>query len=179
VTRGAELPRKTELEPGLEIRGGGGLPRTSLDPDPGPSGGARPPGFANDPDRGATRLEEGQRKARVVGWMISFDFNDTGQEYVFREGRNLVGRDRDCDISLFYDNRVSGKHAIIVYRNGNFTIRDEMSTHGTVVNGEDIGAGQTRALVSGDVVRLGGCMFKVYLLDLAEVRSLWPSINAK
>jgi predicted component of type VI protein secretion system len=109
--------------------------------------------------------------------MISFDVNQEGQEYVIREGRNLLGRARDADISIFYDDRVSATHATIVYRNGSFKLRDEMTNNGTFLNGKDIGPGETVALSNGDVLRLGRCTFKLFLLDPTEVARLWPQVG--
>lgn len=109
--------------------------------------------------------------------MISFDANHHGQEYVLREGRNTVGRDRSCNVSLFYDDTVSSMHATIVCRNGVFRIRDEMTNNGTRRNGYDIGPGETVELYNGDVVRFGRCTFKLFLLDPVEVAQLWPHVT--
>jgi predicted component of type VI protein secretion system len=108
--------------------------------------------------------------------MISFDINEAGQEYVIREGRNTLGRAREADISIFYDEHVSTTHATIVYRNGEFKLRDEMTNNGTFVNGRDIGPGESVALSSGDVLRVGRCTFKLFLLDPGEVTRLWPKL---
>ncbi|MBN2193838.1 MAG: FHA domain-containing protein [Polyangiaceae bacterium] len=136
--------------------------------------------------RGRTRLDRNASGApgaaaepqrRVVGWMISFDVNESGQEYVIREGRNSVGRARDADISVFYDDLVSANHATIVSRNGELKLRDEMTNNGTFVNGQDIGPGETVPLKHGDVVRVGRCTFKLFILDPAEVAALWPHVS--
>lgn len=137
--------------------------------------------------RGRTRLDRevgGQPGAavtpqrRVVGWMISFDVNEAGQEYVLREGRNSLGRARDADVSIFYDDLVSATHATIVCRQGEFKLRDEMTNNGTFVNGVDIGPGATAPLKNGDILRVGRCTFKLFLLDPAEVAALWPHVGA-
>lgn len=169
-----------------------GRRRTELDDDVAPGAearafvptGAQPAVAAGG--RRRTQLEEDEpapipkagsgRGARTIGWMISFDFNECGQEYVLREGRNTVGRSRDCDISLFYDPRASTEHSVVVCRNGQVTVRDEMSTHGTLVNGDDIGAGQVSRLQTNDVVKFGSCLFKVFLLDPNENKKIWPKV---
>jgi hypothetical protein len=136
--------------------------------------------------RGRTRLDKEdasparapQPGRRVVGWMISFDVNLEGQEYVIREGKNTLGRAREADISVFYDDRVSAIHATIVYRNGECRLRDEMTNNGTFLNGQDIGPGGTVSLKNGDILRVGRCTFKLFLLDPAEVSRLWPHLGA-
>ena len=117
---------------------------------------------------------------RVVGWMISFSFNPTGQEYVLREGRNRISKGKDTDISLFYDETVSDPHAVIQYRGGKIAIMDDGSTNGTFVNGEDIGfRGTAHPLVHGDVVKIGQSVFKVFVLDATEMKTLWPHLASK
>ncbi len=160
-----------------------GRRRTALDSDAGP---AQP--VQAEAVRGRTRLDRGNEAQgpgagaaagrRVVGWMISFDVNEDGQEYVIREGRNTLGRARDCDISVFYDEHVSSVHATIVYRNGAFKLRDEMTNNGTFLNGQDIGPGESAALQSGDVLRVGQCTFKLFLIDPGEAATLWPHLGA-
>jgi hypothetical protein len=178
--------RRTELEEGPPAREKEGFrPPRELAPQREADRRTRLDDAVPSPD-GAVKEGQAERRggsqgraARIVGWMISFDFNDTGQEYVIREGRNTVGRSRECEIDLWFDDRAGEKHAIIVYRGGHCAVKDEASTNGTFLNGEDIGIGATAALKSGDVLRFGKSTFKVYLLLLEEVRSLWPQIGAK
>lgn len=159
----AEGRRRTALDgdaaPAQPLQAEGVRGRTRLDREPAGPGAAATPG------------------RRVVGWMISFDVNEEGQEYVIREGRNTLGRARDCDISIFYDEHISSLHATIVTRNGTFKVRDEMTNNGTFINGQDIGPGESAAVKSGDVLRVGRCTFKLFLLDLAEVSQLWPHLR--
>ncbi len=177
--------------------------KTALDsdsPPPMPSGGFRPGPASPDPRaaaapqpsrRGATMLDEpassgdpsgparSQRAARIVGWMISFNFNETGQEYVLREGRNVIGRSRadSVSVSLWYDGKVSEEHAFVIYRNGKCAVKDNASQNGTYRNGDDIGIGETSPVVHGDVLRFGDSTFKVFLLDPEEAARLWPSAS--
>ncbi len=150
---------------------------------PGEGRGSRPAGRRVDRTQLDASLssmvaEEAPRKARVVGWMVSFDFNESGQEFAVREGRNVIGTNRDCDICLFFDKKVSDVHAVLVSRRGKCAIKDEMSTNGVFVNGEDIGPGERSKVVSGDVLKFGISTFKVFLLDPEEVLQLWPTLPA-
>ena len=177
------MERFTARQAGPAVGSPQGRRRTALDGDAGP---AQP--VQADAVRGRTRLDRGSGDQvpgtavaagrRVVGWMISFDVNEEGQEYVIREGRNTVGRGRDCDISIFYDEHVSSVHATIVYRNGTFKLRDEMTNNGTFLNGSDIGPGESAGLKGGDVLRIGRCTFKLFLIDPAEAAQLWPHLGA-
>ncbi len=171
----AAAPRRTELDEGAEPAAPQGFAPSRQQSAAMPAS-ARKRTQLDEDEPVEAAPQKGGRGARTVGWMISFDYNDCGQEYVLREGRNMIGRSRDCDISLFYDPQVSTEHAVVVCRKGKVTMRDEMSTHGTLLNGEDTGAGEVTALNDGDVVRFGGCSFKVFLLDAAESKSIWPKV---
>jgi hypothetical protein len=114
---------------------------------------------------------------RAVGWMISFDFNTAGQDYVIRAGKTSVGRSRDNEISLFFDNKASEQHCFIIYRNGVCKVKDNATTNGTMVNGEDIGIGEVHDLNSGDLLTIGSSTFAVTLLDPELVKKAWPKLN--
>ncbi len=146
----------------------GGRARTILDePDAAVAGPATP-----------QRAPGGGRAARVVGWMVSFNYNAAGHHYTICEGRNRIGRARDNDVSLYFDARVSEHHATIIYRRGKTAVKDEASTHGTLVNGEDVGIGEVQSLASGDTLEIGGCKFIVFLLPLDKTNELWPELKA-
>ena len=166
--------RKTSLEEGgAPVRppsggGGGGSgakhrSKTVLDEDPDDDGNGSGPGKP----RGSSQ--------RAVGWMVSFDFNPAGQDYVIRAGKTLIGKSRDNDMSLFYDALVSDKHAVILHRDAvGTTIVDQDSTNGTKVNGEDLDVGGKTKLKSGDTLTIGGSTFIVFLLDSEQAKATWP-----
>lgn len=116
----------------------------------------------------------GPGTARIVGWMVSYDRNVAGQDYVVRAGRNRIGRGRDNEVSLFFEAKASDLHATIIWRNGNAAVKDEGSTNGTLVNGEDIGIGQVQVLQSGDTLTIGGSTFVVFLVDQRMAKQTWP-----
>ena len=86
---------------------------------------------------------------RHVGWLI----NTKSAKYKLHEGRNIIGRDASCDISIL-DSHVSLKHAIVVFRNDKFSIMDNMSSWGTFVNGKDIESEKIE-LHDGDIIKVG------------------------
>jgi diguanylate cyclase (GGDEF)-like protein len=77
--------------------------------------------------------------------------------------RTVLGRDRDCDIALCVDGAVSRRHAAIELRDDLHVIVDLRSTNGTYVNDEAI---RDRTLSTGDLVRVGGHIFKYLCNDL-------------
>jgi predicted component of type VI protein secretion system len=133
------------------------------------------------PAAGAGGAAAGPRPAahltRIVGWMVSYDFNETGQAYDLRAGKTTIGRARDCGISLFYDGKASDHHATLIWRDGKCAVKDEASTNGTKVNGEDIGIGAVHALGTGDNLTVGSSTFLVFLVDSAQATVLWPKLK--
>jgi len=96
---------------------------------------------------------EKRTASRLVGWLVTYDLDPNGVDFRLFEGRNLIGRDFNCGICL-NDNKVSGQHAILLYRNGKFRIKDNLSVNGTYVMGEDI-EDETVILNDGDIIKVG------------------------
>lgn len=107
--------------------------------------------------------------------MVSFDHNAAGQDYLIRAGRTRIGRGRDNEVSIFYEAKASDLHCTIIWRNGQAAIKDEGSTNGTFVNGEDIGIANVQAIRSGDTVTIGGSTFQVFLLEATVAAQIWPA----
>lgn len=66
-----------------------------------------------------------------------------------------LGRRGRGDISFDGDDNVSREHAIIRFDNGEFTLTDLGSMHGTAVNGERISSNSAVPLRNGDQIRFG------------------------
>ena len=75
---------------------------------------------------------------RIAGILVTYTWRPEGQVFAVREGRNILGADPECEISLRDDPQISGKHATIIYRGKGtpFLIDDLHSSNGTLVNGE-------------------------------------------
>lgn len=95
---------------------------------------------------------------KLVGFLVTYNRNPLGKAFNIYEGKNYVGRDRSCDISVPEDNQMSGRHMSILYRNvdNKFKYRDEQSSNGTFVNKELSDEGE---LQNFDIIRLGGTVF--------------------
>ncbi len=95
---------------------------------------------------------------KLVGWLVSYTLDDMGVDYKLYEGRNIIGRNIDCQIAIS-DSTVSGEHATLLFRAGRYSLRDNQSTQGTFVNGEDIEL-EPCYLNDGDMIRIGQTIFK-------------------
>jgi len=95
-------------------------------PTPLASGSRRPQTIAVDPGR------------KIVGVLITYSWQESGQVFPILEGRNLIGKDPDqCDIAIPQDATLSAVNSFITYRR-NFLIGDRVSMSGTDVDGEPI-----------------------------------------
>ena len=99
-----------------------------------------------------------RNERKLVGWLVTFSFDEMGVDYRLYEGRNLIGRDVDCSITI-PDKMMSLKHATILFKNNKFRIKDELSTHGTLVNGYDI-EDEHFELNDNDLIHMGETNFK-------------------
>lgn len=95
---------------------------------------------------------------KLVGWLVSYSIDECGVDFKLYEGRNTIGRDKECQI-LVPDSSVTGRHAVLLYRNGKYSITDQQSSNGTYVNDEDIELDPCY-LKDGDVIRIGQTVFK-------------------
>lgn len=110
-----------------------------------------------DPTEGRNHGYRSERK--LVGWLVTYTWDATGMDFKLYEGRNIIGRNvSECNI-VINDSRISSVHAVILFRAGKYSIKDNQSSHGTFVNGEDIEL-NARYLKDGDVIRIGETTLK-------------------
>ena len=89
-----------------------------------------------------------------------------GRRFLLGGSRVSIGRDLACSIALD-DSGVSRHHAEIERVDTRFILRDRGSKNGTFVRGERI---TERELTDGDLVRIGGSVFKYLRLNQVELR---------
>lgn len=96
---------------------------------------------------------------KLVGLLISYSVNEYGEVYKIYEGRNYIGRSKQCDISIPSDKNMSSKHLVILFREaeGRFWAIDQDSSNGTYINGEFIS--EKVALRTNDVIVVGATKF--------------------
>ncbi len=88
---------------------------------------------------------------KLVGWLVTFSWNDKGDDYRLYEGRNILGGDKESDIVLT-DPAVSSSHCIILFRGDKAKIKDELSSNGTFLNNQEI---EEAELNDGDLIKIG------------------------
>ena len=114
-------------------------------------------------------------KRYVVGWLVALTGSGRGESFPLRIGRNVLGRDRRCDI-VVHDDQASAHHADLVFRpeERRFILMDHNSTNGTYVNETEIEA--RRDLTGKDVIRIGA--HKYLFMPLCEDGFYWDSEGA-
>lgn len=117
------------------------------------SGGATVIRHANP--TGGTELNAGGGNRKLVAILATYSHNPLGEIFKVYEGRNIVGRSSDCDITISGDSNVSGKHLLILYREveKKFWIEDQNSSNGTFVNG--VFTGDKTQVNANDVITIG------------------------
>ena len=93
----------------------------------------------------------------LVGWLVTWSHRRGGQDYRLYEGRNVVGRAAGAAGIVVDDDAMGDPHAVIRYLEGQFDLKDEMTTNGTRRNGSLI---RTEVVLhDGDTIKLGRTEF--------------------
>jgi len=90
------------------------------------------------PDAAKSEGQPEQTLPRVIGFLVTYTWNPSGQYFPIREGKNLFGSQAGIDGSLPQDSAMSGQHFAVMVRRGKIRVRDLDSTNATVVDGEEI-----------------------------------------
>lgn len=106
---------------------------------------------------------------KTIGWLEGLTDNVKGKRLELRGESFLIGRGSTAEVQL-EDPQVSREHARLSYSEGQLTLEDLGSTHGTYVNGDPI---KMTSLKNGDRIRFGGSLFHLHVAKgvLAEVRA--------
>ncbi len=112
---------------------------------------------------GGRPFKPGTRRAVAV--LVTYTWKAEGQLFPVREGRNFLGSDPECEISLGpeLDPQTSAKHATIIYRGKDFWIDDEKSMNGTYVDGESVE--EKQRLADGARIQTGATVWKFVSLE--------------
>ncbi len=99
-------------------------------------------------------------RRKIKGWIVTFDLESFGRDFKIHEGNNNIGRSPVNDITV-PDEKVSGKHCVILYRHAEktFFIKDNMSNNGTFLNGNSLPPDQASELKDGDKIKVGDVVF--------------------
>ncbi|HNX19537.1 MAG TPA: FHA domain-containing protein [Acidobacteriota bacterium] len=137
---------------------------------PAAAGGARRTVYV--PPEAGERAEAAARSAapsalpRIVGFLVSYTWDHSGQVFPLREGKNTFGSRPDCDGPVTQDRAMSGQHFAVMCRAGQVRVRDLDSTNATTVDGQEIW-GDSSAADHASVIKAGDTVFQVVLIPPA------------
>ncbi|HEX5747639.1 MAG TPA: FHA domain-containing protein [Archangium sp.] len=125
---------------------------------PQPAQPAPPPAAAAPRPKARTIVDMGSESPAAAGLVRGalFEYRgptDPGRVHPLRAGRNVLGRNADCDVVLD-DGRVSGQHAFLFIRAEDASFID-VSSNGSIVNGAVV-HGEQIVLQNQSVITLGG-----------------------
>ena len=92
---------------------------------------------------------------------------ELGKKYTLLEQEFTIGREEGNHIVVDLDN-VSRRHAMIIHRQGRMFVKDLGSTNGTYLNDAEVT--QETPLRSGDLIKVGGSIFKFLTGDNVELQ---------
>ncbi len=107
--------------------------------------------------------KSGATRPKLVGFLVSYTLNPSGQAFEIREGRHVLGSSNNATIAISGDTAISSEHAILLYRSSQFILQDNLSTNGTLVDGEEI-IGQV-VLQHGSLIKIGETKFFLVAID--------------
>ena len=93
--------------------------------------------------------------------------HSTGMEYTLTTTYFVIGRDKDADIML-KDPLVSRQHAVIIYHDGEYILKDLDSTNGTHIKGALV---KQAILRHGDSFRVGDTTLQFVLADTPRIKT--------
>ena len=154
-------------------------PSAPKPPEPVSQSGGRPRAntvFRAVPDGDQTAPPSLQGR-KIVGILVTYSWSPEGQVFPVREGRNFIGRDKDCEICVPEDQTMSGRNSHITFRQ-NFVVGDMVSMTGTDVNGTPIEE-QFHALGNYATLRAGSTYFTFIVIKPQAEGSAEPVKSEK
>jgi pSer/pThr/pTyr-binding forkhead associated (FHA) protein len=94
--------------------------------------------------------------SRLLASIVIIEGQVQGMEYAVTKTYTVIGRDKGADITP-KDSHISRQHAVIVYLDGSYILKDLDSTNGTIMNGAFIKQANLR---HGDKFRVGDTTFQ-------------------
>ena len=113
---------------------------------------------------------------KITAIMVTFSWLPEGELHIIREGKNFIGRTRvasdashqDCDIQVARDKRMSGEHALILCRQGNFELIDMHSANGTLLNGTMLKSDDANDLPDRATIKTGDTLWTFIKIEPPE-----------
>jgi hypothetical protein len=136
------------------------------------------PAAGRTEERGTQPPPQVARARRIVGVLISYSWLPEGKIFPVLEGRNLIGRDQECEVCIPEDKTMSGRNSHVTWREGTFTMGDLVSMTGTSLNGVNIQE-SFHSLENYASIRAGSTYFTFIAAAPAEAPDAQPGAGAQ
>jgi hypothetical protein len=102
-------------------------------------------------------------KPRLVGFLVSYTWNASGDAFKIYDGKNSFGSSSAVDSPIPSDRTMSSEHFVVMARGDWIKIRDLTTTNATMVDGVEIW-GDSADAVHGTKIKAGDTEFIVTLI---------------
>ncbi len=116
-----------------------------------------------------------QKDRKIVGVLVTYSWKPEGQVFPIFQGRNVIGRDKECEVCIPEDQTLSGKNSYITFHR-NFVIGDAWSMSGTDLNGAPVEQ-QALSVANFATIRAGSTFFTFIAVQPPEAAA--PSAPAE
>jgi len=104
---------------------------------------------------------------RLTGILVTYTWRPEGEFFPVREGKTFIGSGdvsseafpRRCDVCVPHDDSMSAEHALILCRQGNYEILDQISSNGTFLAGQMLKANQGVELPNYSEIKTGSTLW--------------------
>ena len=127
---------RTVVDP--NVIGVAAVGRGAVPPAAGPAGRSKSKTVIDTGDPASEASEKGkpapESARKLAAFIVTYSNNPMGDFHPIYEGRVKIGSDSgECEV-VVDDKQVSGTHALVLFRRGTFSIRDQDSSNGTFVD---------------------------------------------
>lgn len=115
------------------------------------------------PDDAAAAPSQVTNKPKLVGFLVTYSWNISGDAFSIYEGKNSFGSSKAVDSPIPSDRAMSAEHFVVMVRAGRIKIKDSTTTNATIVDGIEIW-GDSADAVHGSRIKAGETEFILTLI---------------
>ena len=123
---------------------------------------------------------------RLTGMLVTYTWRPEGEYFPVREGKTFIGNGdvsseafhRRCDVHLPHDQTMSAEHALILCRQGNYEILDQISSNGTFLGGQMLKANQGTELPNYAEIKTGSTLWTFIMVNPPANETVQPATRA-
>ena len=115
------------------------------------------------PDDAAAAASQVASTPKLVGFLVSYTWNISGDAFSIYEGKNSFGSSHAVDSPIPSDRAMSAEHFVVMVRAGRIKIKDSTTTNATIVDGVEIW-GDSADAAHGSRIKAGETEFILTLI---------------